>query len=222
MTTLRERGDALAEAVRLAPERGAATLVRVGRFEALDFALVLEPEAPLAQARSAFAVCMGALASAIALHAPPQRALTIRWPDAFLLDGVIHGGARLVVPPDAREDAPPDWLVFAAEIMLEAPKGEIPLAMSLAEAGLETVDPLAVLSDFCAHLLAAEDRRAHLGLDAAAEPYLSRLDFGKAGWEKRLDPSGDVFAGPPGALTRHALAPALASARWRTEMGLVV
>src|SRR5215203_5407476 len=62
---LRETGDAFEHACRIAAEAGAGTLVRVGRFDLTEFALVLEPEEPLAQARRAFFACMVALADAI-------------------------------------------------------------------------------------------------------------------------------------------------------------
>ena len=54
LVTLRETGDAFAHAGRIAPEAGAGTHVHVGRFDLLEFALVLEPEEPLARARRVF------------------------------------------------------------------------------------------------------------------------------------------------------------------------
>jgi hypothetical protein len=44
---LREFGDAFAHAATLAPQRGAGTLVYVGRFDVAEFAVVLEPADPL-------------------------------------------------------------------------------------------------------------------------------------------------------------------------------
>lgn len=220
LVTLRERGDAFAAAIDLAPTRGAGTLVRTGRFDALEFALVLEPEEPLASARTAFALCMGAFASALALHVPPQRPLTIRWPDAVFLDGVIHGGGRLASPQGCREDERPGWLVFGATAALERRESaDVPLAMSLAEAGLDEIDPGLLLADFCAYLLAGLDARVHEGLAAAAEPYLSRLDL-KAGLARGLADNGDLLLARPGASAeRLALASALDAARWLAEMG---
>src|SRR5581483_2046818 len=48
---LRELGDAFAHAQALAPKQGAGTLVYVGRFDLAEFALVLEPEDKLGEAR---------------------------------------------------------------------------------------------------------------------------------------------------------------------------
>ena len=52
--TLRERANAFAHAVEIAPQRGAGTLVYVGRFDLAEFAVVLEPDEPLRTARRAF------------------------------------------------------------------------------------------------------------------------------------------------------------------------
>ena len=62
---LREVGDALAHAIAIAAEQGAGTLVYVGRFDLAEFAVVLEPDEPLAKARRAFYAGMAALADAI-------------------------------------------------------------------------------------------------------------------------------------------------------------
>ena len=51
---LREVGDAFAHAVSIAAERGAGTLVYVGRFDLAEFAVVLEPDEPLRTARRTF------------------------------------------------------------------------------------------------------------------------------------------------------------------------
>ena len=44
---LREVGDAFAHAASIAAERGAGTLVYVGRFDLAEFAVVVEPDEPL-------------------------------------------------------------------------------------------------------------------------------------------------------------------------------
>ena len=48
MVTLREVGDAFAHAKANAAALGAGTLVFVGRFDLAEFAVVLEPDEPLA------------------------------------------------------------------------------------------------------------------------------------------------------------------------------
>ena len=58
---LRESGDAFAHACRIAPEAGAGTFVHVGRYDLVEFAVVLEPEEPLVSARRAFFAGMAAV-----------------------------------------------------------------------------------------------------------------------------------------------------------------
>lgn len=52
LVTLRRSGDAFAHAQAIAAEAGAATLVWVRRFDIVEFAVVLEPDAILAEAGS--------------------------------------------------------------------------------------------------------------------------------------------------------------------------
>src|ERR1700686_4011421 len=116
LVTLREAGDAFAHARAIAAAEGAGTLVHVGRFEVAEFAVVLEPEEPLRTARRALYAGLGALADALAVHAPPEKPINFDWPDAIRVDGGLVGGARLAWPAAADEDAPPPWLVFGAMI----------------------------------------------------------------------------------------------------------
>src|SRR2546428_9203785 len=73
LVPLREAGDAFAHATTIAAEAGAGTLVWVGRFDLVEFALVLEPDEPLRSARRAFYAGMTALADALLVHAPPEK-----------------------------------------------------------------------------------------------------------------------------------------------------
>src|SRR3954451_12482614 len=112
LVTLREVGDAFAHAQQIAAEEGAGTLVFVGRFDLVEFALVLEPDEPLRSARRAHYAAMVALADALAVHAPPEKPIGFAWPDAILVDGGLVGGGRLAWPDGTPEDEPPPWLVF--------------------------------------------------------------------------------------------------------------
>ena len=68
---LRELGDAYAHACSIAQTQGAGTLVWVGRYDLVEFAVVLEPDEPLASARRAHFAAMNALGDSIAAHCPP-------------------------------------------------------------------------------------------------------------------------------------------------------
>ena len=82
LVALRESGDAFAHACRIAGEAGAGTFVWVGRFDLLEFAVVLEPEEPLESARRAVYAGMTALADAVAAYSQPEKPLDFGWPDA--------------------------------------------------------------------------------------------------------------------------------------------
>ena len=86
LVTLREVGDAFAHATTIAAEAGAGTLVWVGRFDLVEFALVVEPDEPLRVARRTFYAGMAALADALVVHAPPEKLVAFDWPDAILVD----------------------------------------------------------------------------------------------------------------------------------------
>src|SRR5436190_177573 len=76
LISLREVGDAFAHAIGVAAREGAGTLVHVGRFDVVEFAVVLEPDEPLRTARRALYAGMSALADALAVHAPPERPIS--------------------------------------------------------------------------------------------------------------------------------------------------
>ena len=104
---LRERGDAFAHAIAVAAKEGAGTLVHVGRFDLAEFAVVLEPEEPLARARLAFYAGMTALTEAIVANAPPETLIEIAWPDAVTINFGLVGGGRLAWPEGVGESDVP-------------------------------------------------------------------------------------------------------------------
>src|SRR6185503_6343970 len=91
LVALRELGDAFARACEIAAEAGAGTLVWVRRYDLVEFAVVLEPEEPLASARRAIYAGTNAIADALIAHAPPRRPVAFDWPDAIRVDGVLVG-----------------------------------------------------------------------------------------------------------------------------------
>ena len=123
LVVLREVGDAFAHAKAHAAEDGAGTLVFVGRFDLAEFAVVLEPDEPMRNARRSFYACMAALAETLTAHAPPETDIRIDWPDSISINRGLVGGGRMAWPENADEDAPPDWLVFGATIRLVSMSG---------------------------------------------------------------------------------------------------
>ena len=114
LVSLRESGDAFSYACANAPALGAGTLVWTRRFDLAEFAVVLEPNESLRTARRAFLLGMNALIEALAAVSPPQMPISLDWPDAIRVDGVLVGGGRLGWPDGAPEEQEPEWLVFAA------------------------------------------------------------------------------------------------------------
>jgi biotin-(acetyl-CoA carboxylase) ligase len=219
LVTLREVGDAFLRAQAIATEDGAGTLVYVGRFDLVEFAVVLEPDEPLASARRAFYAGCVALADALSAFAPPERPIAIAWPDAIHVDRSLVGGARLAWPAGAREDRTPDWLVFGATIrtvaMGEEEPGARPLSATLEEIGFNDAGSGRLVESFARHLMVWTDAWQEHGFDAIARAYLPRLTA-EPGVLRRIDANGDLLVRRPGrsAAERHSLLAALAAPSW--------
>jgi biotin-(acetyl-CoA carboxylase) ligase len=214
---LREAGDAFAHAIKIAADSGAGTLVHVGRFDLIEFAVVLEPEEPLHTARRALYAGLSALADALAAHAPPEKPISFDWPDAIRVDGGRVGGARLAWPAGAQEDARPLWLVFGATIravaMGEQEAGLHPFATALDAEGFD-LGSRSLIEGFTRHLMVAVDAWGQEGFTEVARRYLSRLTLEKA-MRTAIDDNGDLLLQPEGkAVDRRPLAPALAAPSW--------
>src|SRR5512141_554589 len=158
---LRELGDAFVHAIAVAAEQGAGTLVYVGRFDLAEFAVVLEPEEPLALARRAFYAGMTGLADALAAHAQPQTAITIDWPDAVTVNRGVVGGGQLAWPQGIKEDETPPWLVFGGMVrtvsMTGVEPGLNPLVTALEEEGFTDVLSSQLVESFARHFMVAID-----------------------------------------------------------------
>jgi biotin-(acetyl-CoA carboxylase) ligase len=221
LVALREFGDAFAHGCEIAAEAGAGTLVWVRRYDLVEFAVVLEPDEPLASARRAFFAGMNAVADAIAAHCPPEREVSFGWPDAIRFDGGLLGGARLCWPKNCAEDEVPGWLVFGvilrAADMADIDEVRAAAGVSLLGEGFEMVDTEAIIESFSRHLMTAFDRWNERGFDAIARDYLERLPKRTPGERRGIDVNGDLLikpatgGAPPG---RSSLVDALAQAAW--------
>ena len=220
LVTLREVGDAFSHAIEIAPKQGAGTLVYVGRFDLAEFAVVLEPGEPLRIARRALYVGMTALMDALLTHSPPEKPIEIEWPDAIRVDGGLVGGGRLAWPDGAREDEPPDWMVFGAMIrtvsMNEGEPGLNPLVAALEEEGFTDFTAGALVESFARHLMVHIDAAQEHGFAAVAKEYLQRLPR-EAGVRRDIDDSGDLLVRRAGKVevVRRKLLPKLAAPSWR-------
>jgi hypothetical protein len=219
LVTLREVGDAFAHAKSVAATEGAGTLVYVGRFDLVEFAVVLEPEEALKTARRALYAGLVALADALAVHAPPERPINFEWPDAVRVDGGLVGGGRLAWPPRADEDEPPAWLVFGAMIRTVAlgaeEPGLRPLSAALEEEGFDDLGSGALVESFARHFMVAIDAWQESGFGEVAKSYLARL-APESGVRSDIDDNGDLLVRRLGKVDveRRSLERALAEPSW--------
>jgi len=216
---LREVGDAFAHAISIAGEQGAGTLVYVGRFDLAEFAVVLEPDEPLAQARRAFYAGMVALADALAAHAQPETTIDFNWPDSISVNGGLVGGGRLGWPQGVSETETPPWLVFGAMIrtvsMTGIEPGLNPLSTALEEEGFSDVLSNELVESFARHFMVAIDSWQESGFGEVAKEYLARLPLEK-GLRRDIDDNGDLNIRRMGKVEveRKALLPMLAAPSW--------
>jgi len=219
LVVLREVGDAFAHAVSIAGEQGAGTLVYVGRFDLAEFAIVIEPEEPLRQARRVFYAGMAALADALAAHAQPETAINIDWPDSILVNGGLVGGGQLGWPRGANEDATAPWLVFSVMIrtvsMAGIDPGLNPLSTALEEEGFTDVLATQLAESFARHFMVIVDAWQEQGFSAVAKSYLQRLSLDK-NLRCEIDHNGDLLLHHFGKVgpERKKLLPCLAVPVW--------
>jgi biotin-(acetyl-CoA carboxylase) ligase len=219
VVTLREAGDAFGQACRLAPKEGAGTIVWARRFDVVEFAVVLEPEEPLAAARRSLYTGLCALYDTLAVHAPPEKLIQFVWPDAILVDGGLVAGVRIGWPKKTDEKSPPAWLVFGAmvrtAIMGAAEPGSRPQSAALEEEGFEELESGRLIETFARHLMVWVDVFQQDGFSPVAEHYLKRL-LGDTGKEYSIDGVGDLLVRPKGKLEtrKQKLLPALEKLDW--------
>jgi len=217
---LRESGDAFAHACEIAAEEGAGTLVWVRRFDVAEFAVVLEPEAPLREARKSFFIGMNALLQAIAANCPPERSVTFDWPDAIRFNAGLVGGGRLGWPEDCAEDEVPDWLVFGGIVRVAMPgfvePGHAPDAAALEDEGFEGTGPSVIVESFTRFFMLQVDIWQSSGTVPIIAEYTAHLAKERAGDSLSLTESGDLRIRPAaGAPDRILpLLPALKATAW--------
>ena len=222
LVTLREVGDAFAHARSIAGPDTAGTLVYVGRFDLVEFALILEPEEALRTARRVHHAGMIALADALAAHAPPEKPIAIRWPGTVTVDEGVVGGGRLAWPEDVPESAVPDWLVFGGMIRTVSlgadEPGLHPLTAALEDEGFDGLESGRLVESFARHFLLALDTWYEQGFAALARQYVTRLarEPGLLDAPRELDEAGDLMVRPVagGAPQRRGLVAALRSPEW--------
>lgn len=220
LVPLRESGDAFAHAQAIAAKEGAGTLVWVGRFDVVEFALVLEPDEPLRSARRVIYAGLAALADALAVHAPPERPLFFDFPATVIFDGGLAGGAQLAWPVGAKENERPDWLVLGAmvrtHVMNGLEPGENPHLVGLAEEGFSELGAGRLVESFARHFMMYLDYWQNGEFNRIAESYIHRLQPAAEKVERSIDGIGDLLTRKTGKATveKRKLLPAIERALW--------
>lgn len=133
---------------------------------AIDAALVLAPEVPLATALEVVLAAEVGFADAFGALAPPETALQIEWPGRFRLNGARCGRMRAAAQTED-PTAVPGWLALALEIAIagdgRAEPGETPDRTTLGDEGVE-VGADALLGAWARHTLAWIDAWEQDGL----------------------------------------------------------
>ena len=214
--------DVLEQAVALAPDHGAGTLVCHASSGLLTFAVVLEPEQKLEEAQMAFPLGMVAVADALAAHCPPERAVRLNWPDEIRYDKARIGGGRFAVAPGTGPQDVPDWMVFAAELIADRDHlpepGRFPDSTSLQE---EAFDPAEdIIATFASYMMLYFDRWQHDGLDAVTNRYLMRIDPPLLRGVRRIEGDRLVEITPAGGGKRsNPLLQSFNATGWRDAKG---
>src|SRR5262249_14615799 len=167
----------------------------------------------------AFYAGMAALVDALAAHAPPEKPISIDWPDAIRVDGGLVGGGRLAWPKGVPEDGPAPGLGFGAVIrtgeMAERKTGVVPGGDAVEEEGFHDLGSGQVVESFARHLMVLTDAWQEAGFGRIAESYFSRL-APEIGVERSIDPAGNLLVRRAGerGMGKYELIPALAMPSW--------
>jgi hypothetical protein len=138
---------------------------------------------------------MNALGDALSALAPPERPISVTWPDAIHVDGGLVGGGRLGWPKGANERAVPDWIVFGASIHtvgIASDPTALAMIAALEDQGFSTGSGEHLVAKFTRHLMSGLDAWQSVGFDALTRNYLQRLET-KKGALSSIAPDGDLL-----------------------------
>ena len=165
---LREGGDAFDRAMAEAEAgAGAGLLVWVRRFDTAECAVILEPEESLAEAREVIFAGLAAIADALSAISPPEKPLTLAWPDRILFDGGLIGGARLGWSEPCAETEVPRFVVFGFALRVELRHGDEAMA-SLVSEGFDDFETGPFIESFARHFMQVLDVWSNEGRQAVA------------------------------------------------------
>ncbi len=142
-------------------------------------AIVLEPDKPLEIALQAVPLAMVALGDALGAIAPPNVAVTYRWPSIILVNGAKAGWVKAVLPEFPKAGRSLQRLVLAVMLRVAfeseiVEPGERADETALREEGCGDIDRTQILESFSRHFLAWLDRWEDEGFEAVHQLWLFR------------------------------------------------
>ena len=131
------------------------------------------------QALGMVIVAMVAVGDAIGTLAPPEVAITYRWPGTICANGAEIGSVVAALPAGAGDTAPPEWLVLGLVITIEPASdgpepGHRPDRTSLHEEGCIELNRTDLVEALCRHLLTETDTWSRDGLERLVRRWLER------------------------------------------------
>jgi hypothetical protein len=120
---------------------------------------------------------------------------------------------------DARDDAPPPWLVFGASVrtvtMSDGASGLRPIEAALEDEGFDDLGSGRLVESFARQLMVLIDAWQESGFGVVAQSYLTRLPA-EPDVERTIDGVGDLLVRRKGKLDvkKQRLLPALAVPSW--------
>jgi len=152
------------------------------RSDRLQCALVLEPDAPLADSLLVVYVAMLALADALGALAPPMVTVSFGWPNRIEVNGGIVGVVELRAAPVDHPEAVPPWLIAAIDIAIARDAEDVAreddvAQTSLREEGCGDAGAEALLEAFARHLLPWMREWQEDGFAPIREAWLGRAVF---------------------------------------------
>jgi len=173
--------DVLAKAVSVAARGEVGVVCYSVDTDHLRMAVTLAPEVAPAKAVQMHYVLMVALGDSIGALAPPEVAVTYRFPGAVLLNRGYAGSCGIEIDTARDENGYPGWMVVHTSLALrgeltEGETGTIPDETSLSEEGGSYVSRTRLLESVCRHFLVWLNRWEDEGFRPIHDMWKSRLD----------------------------------------------
>ncbi|MBX2856816.1 MAG: hypothetical protein KTR21_17650 [Rhodobacteraceae bacterium] len=157
----------------------AGTIFWSEREDAMDAAIALAPETPLAESMAMVLVALNGLGDSLGALTPPEVAVTWEWPDLIKVNGARVGVLR--ADAATRDTAAvPDWLAVGVTLQLApisgAEPGEDPTITALWEEGCVDLTRTRLLESWSRHMLVWINRWMDDGFRPVHDSWVGRVE----------------------------------------------